>query len=147
MGVWYPAAWMGTRWLGFSFLGPLALFGVLALLFSRVVDLTPEVSPNFFFAKGDRAVEETTWIGEKFPGSNEMLVVAMGSTCCATSSSRANALEPNTSAFTVSVLTKMKCSSFNVLPLSGISMTSKRAESRRDACAARPLLRLASAAR
>ena len=64
-------------WMRLAFLGPIVLLGALTLAFTRIVDLTPQVSSSFFFAPGDPALEETQWISERFPGSNEMLVLAM----------------------------------------------------------------------
>ena len=47
------------------------------VLATRVVDLTPHVSSSFFFARDDPALEETRWIAEHFPASNEMTVLAL----------------------------------------------------------------------
>ena len=78
------------RWLRLSFLGPLLLLAGLVLVFDRVVDLTPRVSSSFFFARDDPALRETLWIAQRFPGSDEMLVLAMRSPDIRTEAYRKN---------------------------------------------------------
>ena len=66
-------------WLRLSFLVPLLLLAGIATAFDRIVDLTPRVSSSFFFAADDPALRETYWIAQRFPGSDEMTVLAMRS--------------------------------------------------------------------